>query len=91
MSVVLYKTYSPEEKPVPKKLDTSMLAAFQKSETEPEVRLRRAKGDKRARPKSIGNVDLLRWEEDSNVRQSSSDESKKGKTGRQPRPKSIAY
>ena len=68
-----------------------MLAAFQKSQTEPEVQLRQGKGEKRSRPKSIGNVDLLRWEEDSNVRQSSSSRSKKEKTGRQPRPKSIAH
>lgn len=68
-----------------------MLAAFQKGETEP-VQLRRAKSEKRARPKSIGNVDLLKWQDDSNLpRQSSSGTSQKGKTGRQPRPKSIAY
>lgn len=85
------ESYSPEEKPVPKKLQMSMLAAFQKSETEPEVQLRRAKSEKRARPKSIGNVDLLRWQDDSNLQKASSGTSKKEKAGRQPRPKSIAY
>jgi len=85
------ESYTPEEKPVPKKLNSSMFAAFEKSDREPEVQLRRAKSEKRDRPKSIGNVDLLRWQDDSNLRQSSSGKSKKEKTGREPRPKSIAY
>ena len=67
-----------------------MLAAFQKVDSEP-VQLRRSKSEKRVRPKSIGNVDLLRWQDDSILRQPSSDTSQKGKTGRQPRPKSIAF
>lgn len=68
-----------------------MLAAFEKSDDEAEVQLRRAKSEKRARPKSIGNVDLLRWQDDSNLRQPSSGKSKKEKTGSKARPKSIAY
>lgn len=79
-----------EEKPVPKKLHTSMFAAFEKGGSDP-VQLRRAKSEKRVRPKSIGNVDLLKWQDDSSLRQSSSGTSPKGTTGRQPRPKSIAY
>ena len=67
-----------------------MLAAFEKVDAEP-VQRRRAKSEKRVRPKSIGNVDLLRWKDDSNLHKSSSDTSQKGKTGRQPRPKSIAF
>lgn len=67
-----------------------MLAAFEKKDGEP-VQLRRAKSEKRVRPKSIGNVDLLRWQDDSSLRQSSSDTSQKGKSERQPRPKSIAF
>ena len=67
-----------------------MLAAFQKVDNEP-VQLRRAKSEKRVRPKSIGNVDLLRWQDDSSLHQSPSDTSQKGKIGRQQRPKSIAF
>lgn len=85
-----FKSWTPEEKPVPKKLHTSMLAAFQKSDREPEVKLRRAKSEKQVRPKSVGNVDLLRWQDDASIR-SSSATSKKGKTGKQSRPKSIAF
>lgn len=83
------ESYSPEEKPIPKKLNTSMFAAFEKSNSEP-VQLRRAKSEKRARPKSIGNVDLLIWQDDSNLSQPPSAVSR-GTSGRQPRPKSIAF
>lgn len=83
------ESYSPEEKPIPKKLNTSMFAAFEKSNSEP-VQLRRAKSEKRVRPKSIGNVDLLIWQDDSNLSQPPSAVSR-GTSGRQPRPKSIAF
>lgn len=82
-----FKSYPQEEKPVPKKLDTSMFAAFQTSDREPEVQLRRAKSEKRVRPRSIGNVDLLRWQDDASVPSTTSKE----KNAREPRPKSIAY
>lgn len=67
-----------------------MLAAFEKVDSGP-VQLRRAKSEKRVRPKSIGNVDLLRWSDDSSLHQPSSASSQKGKSERQPRPKSIAF
>ena len=61
-----------------------MFAAFEKSDRGSEVHVRRAKSEKKARPKSVANVDF------ENAPPSSTS-SKKEKSGRMPRPKSIAY
>ena len=86
----VFKSSATEEKPVPKKLGLTMFAAFEKSDLTSDVKLRRAKSEKKVRPKSVGNVDLLLWKDDGII-PSSSGSSKKEKTGSLPRPKSIAF
>ncbi|XP_068725794.1 trichohyalin-like isoform X3 [Montipora capricornis] len=80
-----------EEKPVPKKLGLTMFAAFEKSDLTSDVKLRRAKSEKKVRPKSVGNVDLLLWKDDGIIPSSSGSSKKEKKTGSLPRPKSIAF